>query len=152
MLSNIERPVLFFKVCFKHNDHEKTVDKREVVASSSQPDVHTLLLAQLQDKLSNIQSQYQVADNNLQHEITSQAAELRQEVKSESAKLQQQLGDVREQVSTELAAVDVAYVFNRSTIRCLNTTKSLLVGSKLVNMAHFANNLNTYPTHLPRLQ
>ena len=47
-----------------------------------------------------------MADNNLQHEITAQAAEFRQEVKSESAKLQQQLGDVREQVGTELAAVD----------------------------------------------
>ena len=47
-----------------------------------------------------------MADNNLQHEITAQAAELRQEVKSESAKLQQQLGDVWQQVSTELAAVD----------------------------------------------
>ena len=95
-----------FKACSKHGSLEKTEDKREVVSSSSQPDVHTLLLVQLQDKLSNIQSQYQVADNNLQHEITAQAAELRQEVKSESAKLQQQLGDVRQQVSTELAAVD----------------------------------------------
>ena len=88
MLNNIERPVLFLSYV------------------SNTTTMRRLLLVQLPDKLSNVQRQYQVADNNLQQEITAQAAELRQEVKSESAKLQQQLGDVREQVSTELAAVD----------------------------------------------
>ena len=81
-----------------------------------------------------------MADVNLQHEITAQAAELRQEVKSESAKLQQQLGDVREQVSNELAAVD-------QSIQKINNTMSEFHKNPagryyIVNTAHFMTSIH----------
>ena len=80
------------KIKTEHNKHE-------VISSSvAKPDVHTLLIIQLQDKVSNLQHQYQVKDSDLQREITEPAAELRQEMKSESSKLQAQLGEVRQQV------------------------------------------------------
>ena len=59
--------------------------KREVLSSSVKPALQSLLLIQLQDKLSNIQHEYQLGDSDLQREIAAQAAELRQEMKSENA-------------------------------------------------------------------
>ena len=74
-------------------------NKREVISSSvAKPDVQTLLLIQLQDKVSNLQYQYQLKDSDLQRELTIKAAELRQEMKSESSQLHAQLGDIRQQV------------------------------------------------------
>ena len=80
------------KIIAEHN-------KREVISSSvAKPDVHTLLLFQLHDKVSNLQHQYQVKDSDLQREITAQAEELGREMKSESAQLHALLGEVMQQV------------------------------------------------------
>ena len=95
------------KIKTEHNKHE-------VISSSvAKPDVHTLLIIQLQDKVSNLQHQYQVKDSDLQREITAQAAELRQEMKSESAKLQTQLGDVRQQVQ-KINSTIISYQSNKA--------------------------------------
>ena len=51
------------KIIAEHN-------KREVISSSvAKPDVQTLLLIQLQDKVSNLQHQYQVKDSDLQRSL-----------------------------------------------------------------------------------
>ena len=97
-------------------------NKREVISSSvAKPDVQTLLLIQLQDKVSNLQHQYQVKDSDLQREITAQAEELGQEMKSESSKLQAQLGDVRQQVQ-KINSTIISYHSNKAGKRLRETT------------------------------
>ena len=97
-------------------------NKREVISSSvAKPDVQRLLLLQLQDKVSNLQHQYQVKDSDVQEEITAQAAELRQEMKSESAKLQTQLGYVRQQVQ-KISSSIISYHSNKAGKRLTETT------------------------------
>ena len=98
--------------------------KREVLSSSVKPDLQSLLLIQLQDKLSNIQHEYQVGDSDLQREITAQAAELRQEMKSESAKVQIQLGDVIQGMSRDMSRIDLRIQQMNKTISTYQRSKN----------------------------
>ena len=98
--------------------------KREVLSSSVKPDLQSLLLIQLQDKLSNIQHEYQVGDSDLQREITAQAAELRQEMKSESAKVQTQLGDVIQGMSRDMSRIDLRIQQMNKTISTYHRSKN----------------------------
>ena len=98
--------------------------KREVLSSSAKPDLQSLLLIQLQDKLSNIQHEYQVGDSDLQREITAQAAELRQEMKSESAKVQTQLGDVIQGMSRDMSRIDLRIQQMNKTISTYHRSKN----------------------------
>ena len=75
-----------------------------------------MLLLQHQDKLSNLQQQYQVGDSDLRREITSQSAELRQEFKSGIAEVRKQLGDIRVQIGTQRLEVDTELADINSTV------------------------------------
>ena len=98
--------------CDRPTHHEKT----EVISSQAAPNLQAMLLLQLQDKLSNLQHQYQVGDSDLRREISSESAELRQEFKSDMAEVQKQLGDIRVQIGTQRLEVDTELAEINSTV------------------------------------
>ena len=98
--------------CDRPTHHEK----REVISSQAAPNLQAMFLLQLQDKLSNLQHQYQVSDSDLRREITSASAELRQEFKSDIAQVQKQLGDIRVQIGTQRLEVDTELAEINSTV------------------------------------
>ena len=69
--------------------------KREVIGTPQKTDISSLLLVQLQDKVSNLQNQISTDSQSLQHEIATEVDQLR----TEQAKMK---AEVLQQVQTEM--------------------------------------------------
>ena len=69
--------------------------KREVIGSPQRTEISSLLLVQLQDKVSNLQTQITTDSQSLQHEIVTEVDQLR----TEQAKMK---AEVLQQFETEM--------------------------------------------------